>query len=326
MKICFQYAGHGTFSPSPPEEPPTRERTTREPKDALLRSKKRAKLLRLAVLAAVSTSLLACGDDTASGPLRTDTPAEEPAPAAESPAGKRRTLTTSAALPTSPVNLLTDPGFQLLGFEQGFGSFLSFYSDGDFIELTTRTDSRSPAGFTGRVADVRDLGATDGSSRPITLLASFGGGDGPFSASVWVSKSDAKGAPTAIPTDKAALTITVSGGGPGAAQAFDLAPEPSSLRVVAGRTWIRYRAEITEAIPRGGFFMIETGSTGGQWHVAAPELVPGKLVQGLAARRAPLSPARARPVTARERAAAKRYASIPPRLVPATAAAGSPSR
>ena len=327
MKICFQYAGQGGIgaTPSEPPPPPSERAESREAPDALARSTKRAKLVRLVALAALAAlCAVGCGESDAPAPARTAATDDTAPPAAPEAPAKRRTLVTGSALPTSPVNLIADPGFYLLGYEQGFGSFLTFYNDGDFAEVTSSADSRSPAGFGGRVANLKDAFATDTKSRAMTMLASFAGGPGPFRAQVWVSKSDAKGTPVAAPTSKSALQISIAGGSPGASQAYDLTVDPAATRTAGDRTWLLYRADIAEPIKHGGFFMIETGEEGGQWQIAAPELVATPLLAGLATR--DLSTrwqARSRALTRRERDAARRYAAIPPRLVPAAKAPGA---
>jgi hypothetical protein len=327
MKICFQYAGQGGIgaTPSEPPPPPSERAETREAPDALARSTRRAKLVRLVALAALATfGVVGCGESDAPAPARTAAPDDSVAPTAPEAPAKRRTLVTGNALPTSPVNLIADPGFYLLGYEQGFGSFITFYNDGDFAEVTSSADSRSPAGFGGRVANLKDAFATDAKSRAMTMLASFAGGPGPFRAQVWVSKSDSKGTAVAAPTDKAAIQISIAGGAPGASQAYDLAVDPAATRTVGDRTWLLYRADIGEPITPGGFFMVEAGEGGGQWHIAAPELVATPLLAGQPTRA--LSnrwQARARALSRPERDAARRYAAIPPRLVPAANAPGA---
>ena len=60
--------------------------------------------------------------------------------------------------------------------------------DGSAYVPDTTTDSRSPAGFSGSVAILHATGATDKSSREITMIASAIGGAGPYHVSLWVSK------------------------------------------------------------------------------------------------------------------------------------------
>ena len=79
------------------------------------------------------------------------------------------------------------------------------------------------------------------------------------------------------------------------------------------------RAEIPGPLTYGGFFVVHTGTGGGQFHVAAPEIVAQSLVDGLASTRSTSAAfaTRARAKTAKERTAILRYTSKPPQLVPA---------
>jgi hypothetical protein len=276
--------------------------------------------MKLSLIAALSLSMLAgCGNnDDALAPR----PAPVPEPASEAPPAvpAKRTIVTGNALPTSPVNLIADPGFGLADQQGGFGSFLAF-DEATFVplELATMVDSRSPAGFGGAVALVRPDGATSKRSEPVLLLTSFQGGAGPFHAKVWVSKSDLSGAPAELGIDAKGIRASITDGTPDG-EAFDLTPIDEATRTIGGRTWTLLRGEITKPLTYGGFFVVRTGTGGGQFHIAAPEIVAQPLVDGLTATRS-LSRVsvglRARTMSSSERAAILRYKSKPPRLVPA---------
>lgn len=276
--------------------------------------------LSLIAAAALASLAVACGtNDDGNVPRLPSSPdsvpTEEP-----TPAPPPRQLVEGRQLATSPVNLLTDPGFGLTGQQVGFGSFLAFY-DGSYeqFELATTLDSRSPAAFGGSVALIKPAGATDKKSDPVLLLTSFLGGDGPFHAQAWVSKSDVKGNPVDLPTDGSAVKVSVADGDPDTGETYDLKPVEGSARTIGGRTWVLLRADIAKPLAHGGFFIVRTGSKGGQVHVAAPEVTSEQLVVGQAvmARGTPLAVA-GRPKTASERVAIRKYRALPPRLTPAS--------
>ena len=276
--------------------------------------------LSLVAASAIACLALACGtnDDgnvpklpQSSDPIPTEEPAPAPPP---------RQLVEGRQLAGSPVNLLTDPGFGLAGQQIGFGSFLAFY-DGTFeqFELGTTLDSRSPAGFGGAVGLIKAAGATDKKSDPVLLLTSFLGGQGPFHAQVWVSKSDVKGNPVDLPTDGSAVKVSIADGDPDTGETFDLKPVDGASRSAGGRTWVLLRADITKPLVHGGFFILRTGSKGGQVHIAAPEVTTDQIAVGqpVMVRGAPFAVA-GRPHSASERIAIRKYRALPPRLTPAS--------
>jgi hypothetical protein len=271
------------------------------------------------VLAALAAT--ACGETGDEGSLAprpngTDRPSGVEQPSPPPP----RKLVDGSQLATSPVNLVVDPGFGLVGEQAGYGSFLALY-EGSFspVDVATTFDSRSPAGFGGNVAVVKAANANDKRSDAIVLLTSFLGGDGPFDAHVWVSKSDVKGNPVPVTIDAKGVTASITDGTPDG-EAFDLKPVSGAERTAGGRTWVLLRASVAKPLPYGGFFVVRTGTGGGQFLVAAPEVTARPLVDGLPAR----SLGAARPAVARasspiERAATAKYKALPPRLVPAGA-------
>lgn len=271
-----------------------------------------------ASLAAIG--VVGCGtfDENASNkepPKADQPPAEQPPQNAPG-----RQLIEGKQLPTSPVNLIADPGFGLAGEGGGYGSFLAFYEGGyDQFELETTVDSRSPAGFGGAVGLVRPAGATDKKSEPVVLLTSFLGGAGPFRAQLWVSKSDVKSNAIDLPLDGSAVKVSVADGDPDAGESYDLSPVEGANRTIGGRTWVLYKADITKPLSNGGFFMVRTGEKGGHVHLAAPEVTTDQLVVGQAVMRSKATFAAAgRVKTPVERAAMKKYRALPPKLVPAS--------
>jgi hypothetical protein len=263
-------------------------------------------------------ALVGCGTSDEPAPNNQPPATEEPS-APETPSAPGRQLIEGKQLPTSPVNLIADPGFGLAGQQGGYGSFLAFYEGGyDQFELETTIDSRSPAGFGGAVGLVRPAGATDKKSEPVILLTSFLGGAGPFHAQIWVSKSDVKGKPVDLPTDGSAIKISVADGDPDVGESYDLKPVEGANRSIGGRTWVLHKADITKPLTSGGFFMIRTGEKGGHIHLAAPEVATDQLVVGQAVMRSSTTFAAAgRVKTNAERIAIKKYRAVPPRLTPA---------
>lgn len=277
--------------------------------------------LSLVALTLTSFSLLAtaCGTNEESDALNRMPPAAEAPPAEPAPAAPaKRAIVQGKALPTSPVNLLADPGFALAGQQAGFGSFLAFDEETfSQLELATTVDSRSPAGFGGSVALVRPDGGTNKKSTPVLLLTSFQGGTGPFHAKVWVSRSDLSGKPVDLTIDAKGIVASINDGTPDG-EAFDLVAVEGSARVAGGRTWTLLRADVTKPLAYGGFFVVHTGTGGGQFHVAAPEIVAQPLVDGLTASTRSLSASqRARSLSSAEHRAILRYRSKPPQLTPA---------
>ncbi|MDB4938136.1 MAG: hypothetical protein JWP87_5108 [Labilithrix sp.] len=269
-------------------------------------------------IASLSALSVACGNDDDGKLRRPPAPADlataQPPPAAPPP----RTMVTGNALPTSPVNLIADPGFGLVGAGQqaGFGSFLAFDDSFTQLTLTTTVESRSPAGFGGAVAHVLADGATDRASTPIMVLTSFQGGAGPFHAKVWVSRSTVAGAPATLTIGAKGMRASITDETPDG-EAFDLTPVESATRVSGGRTWTLLRAEITKGLGYGGFFVVHTGTGGGQFLIAAPEIVAQPLVDGLVSTHSTPAFVRTRSKTDAERTAILRYRSQRQQLVPA---------
>lgn len=270
-----------------------------------------------AAAAALTTFALGCGTSEADKGEGASKPAETPTSPTD--AVPPRQLVDGKALPTSPVNLLADPAFSLIGREQGYGSFLAFYDGGTRrFELAATLDSRSPAGFGGAVALVRPEKATDTKSDAVILLTSFPGGKGPFHAKIWASKSNGRGEPVETPTDGSAVKVSIMEGSPESRDAFDLQIDPAATRTIAGRTWILLRGDITKPLDEGAFFVVRTGKNGGHVHLAAPEVTSDEVTVGQAVMARPnLSMARTRMKDASENVAIKAYREIPPRLMPA---------
>jgi hypothetical protein len=286
----------------------------------------RVSLLALAAVAvAPALSLLvACGSDTS-----TTGPATSATTSASAPASATGTTTTAAVprklveghlLPTSPGNLLLDPGFgQLSSQEASYGSFIGVYSDDvstQFVPSTT-LDSRSPAGFSGNVAILLAAMATDSKSRGIQLVSSVLGGTGPFHASIWVSKSNVAGQPIDFsPADKQ-ISISLAtdsslfsaGTSASMAKVYPLVADPTPQVAGNGRTWIHYQVDVTDPLPNGVFLLIGTGTKGGAFQLAAPEVTSAALEKQLSTMS--LVKTQSRAMTDEERAVIKHYTSMP---------------
>jgi hypothetical protein len=276
--------------------------------------------MKLSLIFVSSIAALAIGCGTSDEPAPNQPPVTEQPPAEQPPQNAPgRQLIEGKQLPTSPVNLIADPGFGLAAEQGGYGSFMAFYEGGyEQLELATTLDSRSPAGFGGAVGIVRPVGATDKKSEAVVLLTSFLGGAGPFHAQLWVSKSDVKGNPVDLPTDGSAIKVSIADGDPDVGETFDLVAVEGANRVVGGRTWVLYKADVTKPLASGGFFMIRTGEKGGHIQIAAPEVTSDQLVVGQPVLRTSSAfSATARTKTSLERAVIKKYRSVPPRLTPA---------
>lgn len=284
-----------------------------------------SRLLVSALVTSLALPLIACGGDDAVGvgitpPAPTGTVA--PPPGTITP--PIRTLTEGTLLPTTTQNLLLDPGFALT--EDGgqiAGAFLAVYEQGQGqLALDVRLDSTSPAGFAGGVVLAKEPKAGAEKSRSIQFLAAFTGGKGPFVAKVWVASVNEAGAPRAFPEDGGGFEATIldpaRSSGAGAAV---LARDPEKTKVANGRTWVLYQGTLTRDLVGGGMMIMTTGTKGGGFELAAPEIVAVSAVAagGLTRGRQ----MQIRDMRASERAAIATYGRIPKQLVPAHARTGA---
>lgn len=252
-------------------------------------------------------------------PNRLDVEDDKP-PTAKAAAVTPRRLVEGTSLPTSPVNLIADPGFFLVGQETSYGSFLAFFAS-SFSPFSPRLAlaSAAPSGFGGAVLHVEPPRATDTKSDAIILLTSFPGGNGPFVAELWASKSDAKGEPTPMPPNGSAFLATIADGSPEAA-GYDLVADPEGTRTVGSRTWVRFRGTVTAPLTDGAFFVVTTGRDGGHVQFSAPSVTSAEVTPGGAVQQARgLSSATLarRALRGLEREAIAKYRRLPPRLAPA---------
>lgn len=270
----------------------------------------------------LALALVGCGgdDDAMSLPKPAGSTVTPPPPPPPPPAALR-TLGTGTLQPTTTQNLLLDPGFFLT--EQGgqiAGAFLAVYEQGQGqLQLRVRIDSTSPAGFGGGVVLAKDPKATDEKSRSIQFLAAFTGGKGPFVAKVWVSATDASGAPRAFPEDGGGFEASVLNPAR-QSSAANLVRDPEKTKQVGARTWALYTGQLAPEIVGGGMMIMTTGTKGGGFEFAAPEIVAISAANGMSR----IPTLALRPLKSSERDAIETYGKIPKRLEPAKAGERSP--
>lgn len=272
----------------------------------------------LAGLASTLVGLAGCSDSESPAPTPAatdDGPTKTVSLAPRPQEGPRKLVDTATLEGPHPTNLVLDPGFTIGGSSVGYGGFIGLYeATGNLASLDTEQDSRSPAGFTGAVGRVAPDGATDTKSKAILFLAPIIGGPGPFRAEVWVAKTNVDGTATAdIDVGTKGISATVTSDPNGGGDAYDL--EPADTITAGKQTWLRLRAQISSAIPYGGFFVVRTGTGGGHYLLAAPSVVAASLADEPAPRS--LTRTIARRLTDAERRAIARYKAIPPQLTPA---------
>jgi len=221
-----------------------------------------------------------------------------------------RTLVEGNLLPTGTTNMLLDPGFSLLG-SQSQGQFFAFTANGSTVTLTSRFDSSSPVGVRGGALYLADPAATDTSSKSITLLSSFVGGKASFSSRVWISHSNANGDPAPFPDDEEAISVTIASGD--VSDGFPIKRTSTKPYVANGRTWVQFGGRVENDI-KGGFFLVTTGTSGGTWLLAAPEVLSTSSLPEGNSLRSSTPTIRSRRLTESERSAIQRYASFPPQL------------
>ncbi len=260
--------------------------------------------------------LVACGgdDDSMAAPKASGTTVAPPLPLPPPTPTPLRTLTAGGLVPTSTQNLLLDPGFFLT--ERGgqiAGAFLAVYEQGQgSLQLSVRIDSTSPAGFAGGVVLAKEPKATNEKSRSLQFLAAFTGGKGPFTAKVWASSVDAAGAPRAFPEDGGGFEASVLDPAR-QSSATELVRDPEKTKVVGARTWVLYTGQLKRDLVGGGMMIMTTGTKGGGFELAAPEIVAASSISGLARGPALVT----RPLKESEREAIATYGKIPKQLVPA---------
>lgn len=259
-----------------------------------------------------------CGNDSdTGGPAQ---PADDGGGAP--PTASPRSLVTRPLYATSVSNLILDPTLHVDspggrgGGGYSAGSFYVWHSDmQDVPNLASRLDSQAPGGIGGEVASLRDRTGSNTTSRPFIMITPFLGGKGAFTARVWVSHSTIKGDPAELPEGPGAFSVTLATDASGAG--ISIHRNADKAMKVGERTWHLFEGEVSGGLDQGGFFLLEFGTQGGQFEIAAPEVVPNALLHGQspASLHTPhaqdshaLSPMAARAI--------KKVRSIPPELAP----------
>jgi hypothetical protein len=229
-----------------------------------------------------------------------------------------RTLTTRALLPTPVNSLLIDP---FVTYDESWGHFRAVVpaveaaeTGGDCPSLTREFVSASAAGIAAPAVLVNPT-VLPVSTGCTAIIAPFVGSSEPVTAQIWVSLSDAAGAPVAFPsvTDAGMATIdgfvtvailpnTVPSSLPPASYPFEVLP-PAPV-TAGGRQWGLLGLRTAVAIPDGGWFAITFKSQSGGLYLAAPAVVPtgaSQIVQRAAPRR---------PMTEIERGAMLQYGRL----------------
>jgi hypothetical protein len=223
-----------------------------------------------------------------------------------SDAGPLRTATTRALLPTSVDNVLIDP---FVTSETGAYHFRAIPppsadpSSTSCPNLVRAFTSFSPVGVSAPVL------VTPGSTACPQILAPFSGGNGPdtFTAQIWVALFDPTGqTPLALPTASALdpivtatlLPNTLPGDPPADAYPLTLT-DAGATTLGDGSAWGLLSVGPV-SLPKGGWFLVQIGSTTATIELAAPQVVPTTEV--------PLHAPRHRPITQADRAAVAQYA------------------
>jgi hypothetical protein len=221
-----------------------------------------------------------------------------------------RTATTRSLLPTSVQNLLLD---SFLTGDESWGHFRAIIpplpDGGPSVcqELVREYLSQSPAGVSGPA--VLATASTGSMSAGCTqILAPFPGVTSTATADMWVSLSDAKGAPLPFPTDThgldAVLEVTLL---PNYLPTDT--PQPTygleskgAPMVIAGREWGQVALSAPAPLTKGGWFSITLVNLEDSFYLAAPEVVPTDLVT--------LARPRTRPMTGADRSSIGEYERV----------------
>jgi hypothetical protein len=221
-----------------------------------------------------------------------------------------RTATTRSLLPTSVQSLLIDP---FLTGDTSWGHFRAIVppssggSPTECGDLVRELLSQSPAGVSGPA--VRATASAGSPSAGCTqILAPFSGVTTTANADMWVSLSDASGAPLPFPADAHALAAALEiailpnylpSDSPQVTYALESTGAPM---VIAGREWGRVALAAPAPLTKGGWFSITLVDASGSFYFSAPEVVPTDLVT--------LVRPHARPMTDADRSAISEYERV----------------
>ncbi len=219
--------------------------------------------------------------------------------------GVVRTATTRALLPTAVNNLLLDP-FATADTSLGhFVGVLLPVVGGNYQDIvpTRSFVSQAPAGVAGPVAIVAPLSTVPNPPAPATggrILAPFPGGTAPYSAQVWVSASDATGAPVPFATGGKGITVSLLPNDM-SQPAYPLTTSGAPLEI-AGREWVLLALATPVPMTQGGWFMIAIDDVSASFQLQAPQVTP--------AAGAFMQPPPTAPRTERDRVAVEAYAEL----------------
>jgi hypothetical protein len=212
---------------------------------------------------------------------------------------------------THPQNLFIDPNFSVRG--AGVGTWLAQTGDTSQASPAYAASllSDSPAGVALPVARLAD-NAMSTDHYDLSLLAQVPGGPGPFHLRVWISALD----PDAS-ADVSGAGVSLLGSLSGK-KAVQITENVDAAKVIAGRTWHLFEADVMGDRPMGGFVLLDFPSSANTWLLQAPEFVPTALLPSPAPQLAQrkLRLARDREMTERERALIDNYVHQPHISVP----------
>ncbi len=194
------------------------------------------------------------------------TPVPPPADAGVPDAGALRTLVTRPLMPTSPANLLRDPFVG--GDAVSYGKFRAFFVGGPLLPLTRTFRSVSPVGGAVSIAEFRDLPPDAGGALSARVMSSFHGGDGDFSASIWLSAGDRTGAPVPFASKANAVQVSLLASD-GSAKVDLVAGAPATF---GDRQWVKFVTAGPVKLPAGGWLSVTLTDFSLSLQLAAPEV------------------------------------------------------
>ena len=189
-----------------------------------------------------------------------------------------RKATTRPLRSTPTQNVLLDPFFTT---DSSLGHFVAFLqSDAGAAALPPSrltVVSQAPAGVASPILVVDALaklypGAVYDGIDGIQIVAPFPGGAAPFDAQIWVSASDASGAPESFLNGALALTVKLL---PNDQTDVAYLLVASGIPVeLGGRQWVRFALAAPVSLPRGGWFSIAIEGVQSSFQLQAPEVTP----------------------------------------------------
>ena len=252
-----------------------------------------------------------------------------------------RTMTTRTLLPTPVNNLLLDP---FITSDTSWGHFRAVVpavnpaeTGGDCPSITREFLSASPIGISAPVVLVSQavLPASTGCT---AIISPFVGSTEAVSAQIWLSFSDASGAPLSFPpvtssgaanVDAFVTVALVANALPSSTTApasYRFTPASTPPTVISGRPWGLLELASPVAIPEGGWFAITITNPTTTVYLAAPQVVPATTTTLSVVRS---TGAAARAITDVERGAMLQYGRLlltpaPPRRRPRPVRVASP--